>query len=405
MMKYLLNLKASNNKVRAFVLVISGALASIGRWDSEYFPKTIIVFGVGLCALTTFYLCHSKCVLLLRKFMLWYGLFFFIVFISWMYTPNDIDAIIMVRRCLFVFIVTAISMQNMEKMNDFIYLLYGIIVGALVTLIAGVIAGVNSQLGIGRMGGVVCGSAPAYASVLFLGFISSLILDRIIRNRALKILSIALFAGIALSGSRLQFIACFPVVLIFYYYVDLDIFRRMVRILIGVLIIIISMYSVYKIQYIHDLIGYRIESMIQTYNTRELEADNSISERIQMQREAIRLWLDSPIYGNGVNSFWVLSRVTNGRATSHSGILEILCSYGIIGFVLFYRPHLEIIVNYIKRKGRMSVMEKILSSLVILILFTDWQTTSFQSGTTICFLAATFNILGNPNKYGLNMYD
>lgn len=112
----------------------------------------------------------------------------------------------------------------------------------------------------------------------------------------------------------------------------------------------------------------------------------------------------TPIYGHGVNSFWVLSPITNGRATSHCGFTEILCSFGVIGFFLFYWNWFWTIIkkSWLNIKTKARNKELSLFTIILIMLFVmEWQTTSFQSATTVSLLAVIFKILKYPKQYNL----
>lgn len=65
--------------------------------------------------------------------------------------------------------------------------------------------------------------------------------------------------------------------------------------------------------------------------------DSSSNIRIAMMGEGLSLFLQSPIFGNGVSSFAFLS---NQLVYSHSNISEMLCNFGLVGSFIWIFPFL-----------------------------------------------------------------
>lgn len=166
----------------------------------------------------------------------------------------------------------------------------------------------------------------------------------------------------------------------------------------------IIFYLLLNVPLLYDIIGNRIETMFTALvNPNNLSVDSSINGRTMMKKEALKLWKASPIYGHGVNSFWVLSPITNLRANSHCGFTEILCSFGLIGFIIYYWHWFWTIIKkgWVNIKTKAKNKELSLFTIILMMIFVmEWQTTSFQSATTVSLLAVLFKILKSPKKFG-----
>lgn len=65
--------------------------------------------------------------------------------------------------------------------------------------------------------------------------------------------------------------------------------------------------------------------------------DNSTIIRFNMFIDGFYMFLRRPVFGFGIRAFYVSSSFGNGW--SHNNFSELLCSYGLVGFVLFYIPY------------------------------------------------------------------
>lgn len=161
--------------LKYFALFLSGMFSCLGRWDGEFFPKSIMAAGVAIPLIISFILFLKEKKINCLNFLGWYGIFYLFLLFSWTYTANTIDPEIIVRRCFFVFLIGLTITQLINNRNDFIILMKGTIIGALLTAI--VVFIVESHLiGSDRIGNTVCGAATAFASIVLIGFWCSLFL-------------------------------------------------------------------------------------------------------------------------------------------------------------------------------------------------------------------------------------
>lgn len=86
----------------------------------------------------------------------------------------------------------------------------------------------------------------------------------------------------------------------------------------------------------------RIFGMIISLFSAGESGDASASYRLYMMAEGLELWARHPFFGNGNQAFRVIS---SQNAVSHSGLSELLCSYGLVGFILWHWPLLSAVVN------------------------------------------------------------
>ncbi len=91
------------------------------------------------------------------------------------------------------------------------------------------------------------------------------------------------------------------------------------------------------------------------------EKDKSELQRTKMIDLSLQLFYEKPILGHGFNNF---GTITGLGAYSHNNMTEVLVSTGLIGFILFYFPY----VNILKWGWKNGVMKKDYVVILFLIL-------------------------------------
>lgn len=126
---------------------------------------------------------------------------------------------------------------------------------------------------------------------------------------------------------------------IIYLYFDRGKFSRWIKIL---LIIGVLLYVIFKVELVYNILGYRIINAIKTmlYGKKTVGAVYSYSTDVRkaMMVEAFQLFKEHPIAGGGYNFF--LLKTQNPYSYSHCNYTELLCSFGIIGSLMFYSRHI-----------------------------------------------------------------
>ena len=96
---------------------------------------------------------------------------------------------------------------------------------------------------------------------------------------------------------------------------------------------------------------------------------NSASIRIEMYKQSLNLFIESPILGNGIGSFQVLFGSINQYYYPHNIFLEFLVESGLIGFALFIYYILGVIKILLEYGKNNSVYSGVILSLLVFSLF------------------------------------
>ncbi len=108
--------------------------------------------------------------------------------------------------------------------------------------------------------------------------------------------------------------------------------------------IVFSLFAAGSMAFIGLLVGYHLFPDIEVFSRISVlfdevamrgEGEKSFYARVDMIQEALGLWMQSPVWGNGNEAY----RVQGSYATySHSNYTELLANYGLLGFILFNMP-------------------------------------------------------------------
>lgn len=150
---------------------------------------------------------------------------------------------------------------------------------------------------------------------------------------------------------------------------------RFAKIAIGSLIaIFISVLLCYKIDFLYNIIGYRIEGFVNSINAEtESIADDSVRVRHRMIDKSKELISQKKTYGWGMDYFRA-SGQNNLGYYSHNNFTEILVGGGIVGFIIFYAKYIILLIPLIYSKN----IEKekkifLILFLIIMTILEYWQ--------------------------------
>ena len=99
----------------------------------------------------------------------------------------------------------------------------------------------------------------------------------------------------------------------------------------------------------------------------------------------MEVFLETPIFGGGYNNFY--SKTATLYDYSHCNYIELLCSFGIFGTILYYFQYLKMFFISIKKiiRRKISIENELILVLCIQTLLLDIFNVSF-SGLAISYL-------------------
>ena len=203
---------------------------------------------------------------------------------------------------------------------------------------------------------------------------------------------------------KLWYIACLPLVLLIqlgcgsrkgFALAFLGIFvvlffrtgNKKILFLLGALMILaLIVYIVYEFAE-SNYFFYRITQMFALVDSNEV-TENSIGVRSQMMQFGFDLFKKNPIRGYGLLQFEYLYGLEFGQGRPpHSTYIQILVSFGAIGFVLYYGVYAYYIKNvvvFLKKRMRYAVL---MAAIIVLMLFNDFGANMLNNKYAYIFLA------------------
>ncbi|MBO5629240.1 MAG: O-antigen ligase family protein, partial [Aeriscardovia sp.] len=178
-----------------------------------------------------------------------------------------------------------------------------------------------------------------------------------------------LFVFILLSGTRKSIIT---IAVIVGGFMMLRNAKNILRNAVIVLILFVALYFILmKIPAVYDMIGNRFESLFSFMEGGD--TDDSTKTRDRFIEYALLFWADSPIWGNGLNSFGILYGIED--TYSHNNYVELLCSVGLVGMVSYYLMYLFSLFKLITIKKNREIFTFTVC-LIISILLKDYALVS-----------------------------
>jgi O-antigen ligase len=115
--------------------------------------------------------------------------------------------------------------------------------------------------------------------------------------------------------------------------------------------------------------------------------DSSFDKRSGMAHQAVRLWHEAPLFGNGTDAF---RRLSGYGTYAHNNYAELLCDLGVVGTMLFYAIHLYILFMCFRLPLPLAVYCCV---FVILLLALDIGYVSYYRKQTIMILMVLASIV------------
>ena len=130
---------------------------------------------------------------------------------------------------------------------------------------------------------------------------------------------------------------------------------------------------------VYQVLGARVEHFIDSLQTGTSD-EHSISQRAWYRQYAMQMFTWHPLIGNGLNSFENQMVLINYShvAYSHCNYTELLCCFGIVGFLLYYWPYAVILGCVVS--GRASLHNPLIAfatTTIIALLICDYGQVAF----------------------------
>lgn len=149
---------------------------------------------------------------------------------------------------------------------------------------------------------------------------------------------------ILFTGSRKAFIGI-ALGLVFLWWLHIENkTKKIAMIPLAFIAILVLFYLALNIPSLYNVIGYRIEGFFNIFGDAVI-TDMSIIQRSEMINVGYKLFLQSPLFGHGVDSY---SSISGFGTYSHNNYIELLSDIGLIGTLWYYSIYIYNIKRIIK---------------------------------------------------------
>ncbi len=380
------------NKKYITMFLITGLLfarCNLGLYYGGIYVLTNVVFNlfsISFCVLLHF---EDKSVfrkVVITPAMLWIVSFSFLVFIYGHFnlftSANYYSRMMTILTALPALIILALLYYNKEDVLDILSVSGTVVI--ITTLITSLcydyvwgewLIGMHSRVGATPAGG--CIDTGNLVLLLLIPIFYQLIVYRKIKQY-LWITIIGLFEILA-TGAKSSIL---PIVFVFAIMVvgASDDVKVITRNLIILLVLAVAAFAaIMFIPALYDVAGYRIAELFTGINDAEPDLHTSTGQRMAMIAAFKAHFWENPLFGHGFYSFREMpysaieeyrvgTEISYRNVQLHMNFMELLFSYGIVGFVLYYWFPVYVIIKTFKSNKFAKIM---VFSIMISFLFMD----------------------------------
>lgn len=176
---------------------------------------------------------------------------------------------------------------------------------------------------------------------------------------------------------------------------------------VALLIVMAAFFMVMNVPFLYELVGVRLEGMINGFFGVGSTVDASTKTRMSLVEYGMAWFADNPIHGYGADNFRALMAVYHPGQTAyyaHNNYVELIVSYGVIGLALYYVVYAQILIVGFKQRRNLSYSYLVLLSLVIGLLIMDYGMVEYYSRDAQLFIMLAWSALAGF-KNGANSVD
>ena len=332
------------------------------------FPEILInIFQYLTIALGLFILLQNRAKITFSNFNKWGIIFLFVIGISLFYAP-DFSAglwnsfIPFLIQFLLYFSVMEVIELNGENSIDWLINVF-CLAGVLLILVSFVMF--SDDLFSGRRFGYSRGINPNEL-MMRLSLPVELLYYRAFKNNKTN----TIYLAFAMLGTIIMLCTGSKKSLLIFVYFGLYFITKSRRnrwVTVGVIGIIslLGLYAIFNVSFLYDSLGRRIEDMINASSSVAGTVQTDLTRKY-MRQYAFQLFLSSPIFGRGCDAFRVVSEY---GTYSHNTYVEILSSFGAIGFAFFFGYPLRLMHNFFKWKEQKTIYSCMFAIMIVFFAF------------------------------------
>lgn len=339
--------------------------------------------------------------------VIWYGLFVIFAILSYTWAEDHQSVMLRFKMLVEVFVMV-FGVTTYISSKERLYRFFNIVCTATVILSLVLLARTPPSLWLDGFNNneIIKGLNINAASQMMTICVMITFYLAYVEAKRLYYIPMAFFFIMALfSGSRkaLLMLGLVYVMIIVLNFGNKKYFRNLCIILALIIVVFIA---VFEIPVLYDVIGYRMEDMIEHFIL-GVDTDTSLWQREMYIKKGWEYFMNSPIIGNGINNFGYLFRETGIRGSyAHNNFIELLSGLGIVGFMIYYWFHIYLIINLgiaVFKKKKIAIL-----GFTYMIIFTvfEYGIVSYYDRFLASIVCMSFMILSlvkteDENRFGL----
>ena len=199
------------------------------------------------------------------------------------------------------------------------------------------------------------------------------------RKPIILILALAVMAVMMLTGSKKTVVYIIANIFILYSFSKNKTNGKVVLIILASILA----YVIFGVDYFYNMLGSRIIDMLGQFGIHLSNAhySHSTEARIFMIKEGFEFWLRNPIFGGGTNYFQ--ANTITLYEYSHCNVTELLCSFGLFGFIIYYLPYITFYKHFKSIKNTDYHLAYFCLIIIVVSLVIDWMAITFSSFSTV----------------------
>lgn len=354
-------------------------LGEICFYTSDTIAIYTLLAGTGIILQALFFIRNkvTNYVIKIDNFVFWTLLVYMMYFVygTFLLQKGGFQWYTFLYRCLEVIsLYQAISVVLKEHFDQFIKIL--IYVGLISLCYLVWQEGTNIIKGDMRIGDSLSGNVNTVGYNF--GIISNLIMNSYCQNKSkYKLLIFMLFSlMMILTGSK-KIMIIFLINIAMYFWYERHKIKGWIKLF---FVSVFGLYLIFFVPYFYNILGFRIETMMESLFFNNVHASHSTEVRALMMNEAFGFFLENPLFGGGWNYFY--AHTVYGYEYSHCNYTEMLSSFGIFGTALYYSRHIKNIIYSWKFKNKIFNNNNFVILILVLTLealLLDFAVVSFSA--------------------------
>ena len=223
------------------------------------------------------------------------------------------------------------------------------------------------------------------------------------KNSAWLLLAALNLCVTLLSASRkaIMVIALVAILLVILDAEKRNVFGKAAKLLTVVIILAFASFLMLNIPFLYDLVGVRMEGLINGFLGTGTTVDASTQTRMRLVEYGLEWFGGNPIVGYGGDNFRALMAAYHPGGTAfyaHNNYVELLVSYGLIGAVSYYFLHVVLIARGFLHRRSLAFQDVTVFCLLIGLLIMDYGFVDYYSRGAQLFLVLAWAVLCKCNR-------